>query len=329
MSVTTAVPPRPDQLAAAQRQRQQAIAGQAMSQTSGLWAFLAVAGWLSLRPRILSILRAAMAEAGRGAQPYVAAVAAGWSVDPDPLGTVNGSTFAATASDGRDLGTLLDQPAREVEAFVSQGMAAGQARAIGERHMLRIVQTQVQDASRVSVGVAITNDRRMSGYIRHLTLPSCSRCIILSGRWYRYSSGFQRHPQCDCVMLPAAEPINPPSPREVYDSLSDEERRKAGWSGHDQRAIDDGASLNQVTNYRRELKSVSVAGHSLQTTTVGTTRRGIAGKRLGANRKVAGERYRRTSTVRLTPESIYAEAERLGWSRDEVIRQLKRFGYIL
>lgn len=101
----------------------------------------------------------------------------------------------------------------------------------------------------------------------------------------------------------------------MYDSLSDEERRKAGWSGHDQRAIDGGADLNPVTNYRQALKSVNIAGRPLQTTLIGTTRRGMAGKR-GAR-------------VRFTPESLYAEAERLGWPRDEVIRQLKRHGYIL
>jgi hypothetical protein len=33
--------------------------------------------------------------------------------------------------------------------------------------------------------------------------------------------------------------------------------------------------------------------------------------------------------VRLTPEALYAEADRLGWSRDELTRQLTRFGYII
>lgn len=114
---------------------------------------------------------------------------------------------------------------------------------------------------------------------------------------------------CDCVHIPAAESVDPPSPREVYDSLSDEERRKAGWSGHDQRAIDDGADLNRVTNSRQKLESVTIAGHRLKTTGVGFKRQRVK--------------------VRLTPEAIYHEAERLGWNRDETIRQLKRHGYIL
>jgi hypothetical protein len=34
------------------------------------------------------------------------------------------------------------------------------------------------------------------GYIRLLTPPSCARCVILAGRFYRWSDGFKRHPNC-------------------------------------------------------------------------------------------------------------------------------------
>lgn len=305
----------PDQLAAAQRARQQQIAGQAAAQTSRLWQFLAAFSAVAAAAQILDVVQAAMREAARGAQDYTTAVSRAWGAEPDPAGTVAWATFATTASDGRPLESLLEQPALEVASLVSDGMDHTQASAVGVRHLQRIVLTQVADASRVATGVAVANDRALKGYIRHLTLPSCSRCIILAGRWYRWSDGFPRHPQCDCVHIPAAEAVDPPSPRAAYDAMTDEERAKAGWSGHDQRAIDDGADLNQVTNYRRELKSVQIAGRPVQTTTVGTTRRGVAG--------------RRGARVRLTPESIYAEADRLGWSRDQTIAQLRRFGYIL
>lgn len=317
-------------LAAAHRARQQAIAALAVTRTGRLWAFLEQAGWPGIRQRVVGETQAAMREAARGTQAYTAAVAHAGGIEPAPAGQVNEPTFAATASDGRPLDTLLDQPAREVEEFVSEGMTKEQARAIAARHLRRIIETQVADSARVATGVAVANDRSLEGYVRHLTLPSCSRCIILAGKWYRWSDGFARHPQCDCVHVPSAESVAPPSPREAYDAMTDEERAKAGWSGHDQRAIEDGANLNQVTNYRRELKSVNIAGRPTQITTVGTTRRGVAGKRLGADKGTKrGGRYRRAPVVRLTPESIYGEAERLGWSRDETIRQLTRFGYIL
>ena len=303
------LPPDATVLAAAHRARQQQIAGMANAQTSRLWQFLGTLGWAGIGNRLVGIVQAAMREASRGAQDYAAAAARAWGAEPDPAGTVAEATFAATASDGRPLDTLLQQPSLEVAAFVDQGMSEAEADAIGGRHLQRIVTTQVGDAARVATGVAIVNDRALQGYIRHLTLPSCSRCIILAGRWYRYDAGFARHPLCDCTATPAAESIEPLSPREVYDSLTDEERRKAGWSGHDQHAIDDGADLNRVTNYRRALQSVNVAGRTVKTTVVG----------------FKGQRVK----TRLTPEAIYQEAQRLDWTRDEVIKQLKRHGYIL
>lgn len=330
MPTTTSLPPDLGRLGAAQRARQQAIGAQAVAETNRLWGFLETLGWARIAGQMLTTVRSALTEAARGAQTYAAAATRAWGRTPDPAGQVAERTFALTASDGRPLDTLLQQPALEVAAFVDQGMPADQANAIGKRHLQRIVATQVADASRVAAGVAIVNDRKLVGYIRHLTLPSCNRCILLAGLWYRYDAGFPRHPLCDCVGLPAAEVVTPPTkPREVYDSLTDEERRKAGWSGFDQRAIDDGADLFQVTNYKQALKTVEVAGQKVKTSTVGTTSRGFAGQRLGKLAKHGDERYRRTKRIRLTPEAIYQEADRLGWTRDETIAQLKRHGYVL
>lgn len=309
-------------LAAAHRARQQLIAAQAVAETNRLWGFLQTLGWTRIATQMLGTVQSALGEAARGAQDYVSAAVRGWGGTPDPAGKVAERTFAATASDGRPLGTLLEQPALEVAAFVGQGMPHDQADAIGRRHLQRIVATQVADAARVATGVAVVNDREVEGYIRLLTLPSCNRCIILAGKWYRYNAGFDRHPLCDCVGLPAVEVTEPASPRAIYDSLDDEERRKAGWSGHDQRAIDDGADLFQVTNYKRVLKTVSIAGRPVRTTTHGAGRRSLAGKRLGATR-------RNPHVTRLTPEALYLEADRLDWNRDETIAQLKRHGYIL
>lgn len=190
----TVLPADATALAAAHRARQQQIAGRANAETSRLWRFLAAIGWPGIRQRILDTTQTAMREAARGAQDYAAASARAWGADPDPAGRVAEVTFAATASDGRPLDTLLDQPSLEVTAFIARGMDVGQAEAIGGRHLQRIVTTQVGDAARVATGVAVVNDRALKGYVRHLTLPSCSRCIILAGRWYRWSAGFARHP---------------------------------------------------------------------------------------------------------------------------------------
>ena len=86
----------------------------------------------------------------------------------------------------------------------------------------------------------------------------------------------------------------------------------------------DGADIGQIVNARR---GMTTAG-GRKYTSEGTTVRGLAGKRLGEATKQRGSRYRRARMPRLMPEQIYAEADRLGWDREEIVRQLKRFGYI-
>ncbi|MCW2900230.1 MAG: hypothetical protein JWO67_2495 [Streptosporangiaceae bacterium] len=309
---------------------------------------------------MVSFLTAVQAEAARGAQDYVTAAVQRWGASSDPAGTVNTAALAGVAADGRPLDSLLSYPAFQVDAFVANGMDPGQAMAIGQRHLERIATTETQDAARAATGVAQVNDRAVHGYVRMLTPPSCSRCAVLAGKFYQTNAGFERHPQCDCVHIPAVEylPDLSTDPKRYFDSLSPEEQDRA-FTIAGAKAIRDGADISQVVNARRgatgigyaagrltdaertmlrggrqrgHLDTTNVLGHDLYTTTEASTTRGVAGVRLGAKetgKKTAGSRYRRAQIPRLMPESIYSEAERLGWSRDEIVRQLKRFGYIL
>lgn len=298
-------------LARLHRARQQHLAAAAVRQVRRRWGLLdpanIAATWQLIAAAVLRLVTAYQAEAARGADTYVASALTLAGVTPAPAGLVVTSALAGVASDGRDLAGLLGYPVFEASAFVDQGVAPQQALAVGGRHLDRIVQTQVQDAARVATGVAQVNDRRVRGFVRVLTPPSCSRCVILAGRWYAANSGFARHPQCDCVMMPAAEVIEPESPMAVFNAMTDDELRKAGWNAADVQAIrEDGADIYQVTNAHRGLRSVTIAGQKLKATTVGRSR----------------------AKIRLTPESIYSESRRLGWSRDETIRVLKLHGYI-
>lgn len=312
-------------LARLHRIRQQQLAQLVLAEVRRRWALLDGAdlagSWAPIAPGVLSLVTAGQLEATRGAQEYVGAAVTQVGAESDPAGTVNGRALAGQASDGRSLRTLLDQPLAEVQAFLGGGMPTADALGVGLRHLERIVATQVQDAARVSTGVAIVNDRAVRGWVRMTTPPSCARCVILAGKFYKTNRGFKRHPLCDCVHVPCAEVIEPQKPRDLFGAMSDPELAKAGWSKADVRAIRDGADLNQVTNARRSLSSTDVAGRRVPTTRDGATRHGFAGGRLGAPK---GAR-----AVRLTPEAIYDEAERSGWSRDETIAALKQHGYIL
>ena len=326
-------------LARAHRRRQQEIARRAHTLLARLWRFVSAAdpegSWSRVSGRALRLMRAAMAEAARGGDSYVAAALAHQGVQGTPAELVAGA-LALTASDGRPLDSLLGVPAFEAGAFVRQGMPGSQALLIGGRHLERIVQTQVADAARVSTGVAIASWPGVRlGWIRMLTPPSCSRCIPLAGRFYRWNDGFDRHPGDDCVHVPASEDVAGDirtDPRAYFDSLPEAEQDKV-FTHAGAQAIRDGADISRVVNARRGAAGLAPAGARLTEQELRALRGGrdrghlerrrIYGHDLYVTTEGTGRRQRKP--VRLMPESIYEIAN---GDRDEAIRLLRFHGYI-
>lgn len=255
------------------------------------------------------------------------------NIDPDPVAAVAPTALIGVASDGRSLEGLFSQASSDT--------------ALG-----LMVVTQLQDVARMAAGVAMTNSRGADGYVRMLSTPSCSRCVILAGKFFRWNDGFQRHPRCDCRHIPSRENVAgdlTTNPDEYFGSLSAAEQDKAFTKAGAQ-AIRDGADMGQVVNARRGMSTaqIDVTGASrgrLQRrqlpafygnqsefiSTEGTTRRGRAYQSLNerftrpeSERRAKGERYFRTTNVRLMPESIYELAK----DRDDAIRLLRLHGYI-
>lgn len=266
-----------------------------------------VPSWTMRVPELTTVLSGAQLGAARQADPYLEA-SLGWQdLDAATEAPLDPAGFAGVASDGRGLAELLMSPAFAVLQAIASGMAAGPAMSLGGQHLDTIARTQVADAGRVADGVSLTAHRQVDGYVRVVVGRTCSRCLILAGKRYRWSAGFQRHPRCDCVHLPttlaeAGKLLQ--SPRRIYDEMSSRERMRAGWSLVEQRAIADGADLNAVTNAAR---STYTAG-GRRFTRDSATRRGVTHGR-----------------PRLTPEQIYVEA---GEDRAEAIRLLQRDGYV-
>jgi hypothetical protein len=217
----------------------------------------------------------------------------------------------------------------------------------------RIVASLVSDAGRSAMGAFTASRRREVGNIRVLTPPSCSRCAILAGRYYRWSEGFKRHPQCDCTMVPGTEAAGSWDPNGAYErgeigtyrTMPDGSRRfEQGLTKAQRQAVDDGADITQVVNANRGLQTVNFAGRPLRVTTEGTTSRGLAYSSLakrGSSEKVSAgygtrltasgpETRAVTKTVarapRLSPEAIYRVSE---GNRDTAVRLLRANGYIL
>ncbi len=155
-----------------------------------------------------------------------------------------------------------------------------------------LVESLTQDAGRSAESVA-TAVRPHIVHVRYLTPPSCSRCVALAGRVYRYSEGFLRHPNCDCVMVPCtvAAPLEPIDPLAMF-----ERGEVSGLSKADAQALRDGADFGQIVNVRRKKAGLRDAGEVLA--------------RAG----------------RPTPAGIYRMA---GDDRAKAVALLKRYGYVL
>ncbi len=274
---------------------------------------------------LLDVIAQAQQQAAAAGAAYVAAALTAQAVTPDPAGALIAASLAGVASDGRRLDTLVSLPVIRAKTLIGQGAPVSEAMSAAEGQLLMIVSTQIADAGRVAAGVRIAVDKMAAGYERVLTLPSCSRCIVLAGRVYTWSAGFERHPLCDCIHVPitAADLDRGPtgnSAEEIFASMSTaEQNRVFGVAGAE--SIRRGADVGQIVNARRGM--VSAGGRKY--TSEGVSARGLAGKRLGRLQRQPGSRYRSSNVPRLMPEQILAEA---GGDREEAIRLLRRFGYI-
>lgn len=229
-----------------------------------------------------------------------------------PAGLVDPDAFAGITADGRNLETLLRAPAITTRTLIADGMEPAQALAAGGRQLSMMVLTEVADAGRGAAGVQIAARPRV-GYVRMLNPPSCSRCVILAGRFYRWNQGFLRHPRCDCTHVPTmvtdqAEAFAKgliDDPYEAFARMSEAEQDRV-FTNAGARAIRDGADMYQVVNARRGMRYRSAF------TSEGTSRHGWAGQILRRGQK------------RMTPETIY----RLNPSREQAVEALRAQGYI-
>lgn len=265
---------------------------------------------------------------------YVRGVLEEQGFDSDPDWVVDPVMFSGIASDGRPLPTLLQGPRATVARMLTEGAEREDALNRGQFELSRIVSTQVADAGRTADGVA-TVAYGASGYYRMLTPPSCSRCVVLAGQFYRYNVGFDRHPRCDCVHIPAAEADEDYrlNPKQYFATLTEAEQNKV-FTESGAQAIRDGADIGQIVNARRGMRTASIGGRDVLTTVEGTTKRGwhsYVRRAIDPDTrfvKTSRSKYRRTQKPRLMPEQIYSLSREYGWDRSELMRQLVRNGYM-
>lgn len=252
--------------------------------------------------RLAVVVAGGQLAAASQADAYVRGVTLEQDVDAPTEGRVQTRAFAGTAADGRPLESLLYESVIAAKVSSAAGASLDEISASGLASLLRIVGSEIPDAGRTADGVAIAARPQLSGYVRMLSPPSCSRCAILAGRWYRWSAGFSRHNRCDCRHIPAPENIAGDFTTDPLAALR--AGQVSGISKADTRAVlESGADLNQVVNARRGM--FTAGGRKF--TTESTSKRGVNPGRL-----------------RPRPEQIY----KLATDRADAIRLLRRFGYI-
>lgn len=264
--------------------------------------------WAKVAPVLARVVTSSQLASARNGAGYVGPTLDSLGESVRPEARVNVAAFAGLASDGRSLVTLLE--GAKVRAKEAQSLVAG------GKWLEMAAHTMVADAGRQAASVDMVTRPRV-GYVRAVNPPCCQRCAVLAGAFYKVE-GFQRHPRCDCFMIPTT--VAKPNgfgqsiePEDIKDLTKDQRQ-----------AIADGADMNQVINSHR----AGARSKNGMTTTEGVTRRGIDGKRLieqGGSVRGAG-RYSSARAARLTPEGIYRRA---GGNRDKALTLLRQHGYIV
>lgn len=300
--------------------QQQQIAALTTSTVGKLWQRMGNdfdASWRELRPQMLRTLTAGQLATAAQSAGYVQAVLNETGDDGgDPIGQLNPSAFAGTASDGRDLSTLLDFAPITAKHAVGQGQSVPDALAEANRWLTLATLTQLADTRREFVAADIGRRPKLGGYVRMLNPPSCYRCAILAGKFYRWNTGFQRHPRCDCVHVPASENMAKnltTDPYTYFKSLSAPDQVKV-FGKSEARAINDGADIYRVANIRN--RGLSVAG-SRQAIKYGTPTRVTVDQIY----RTAGTR---TNAIRLMRDHGYITGEQVAGGN--ILGQREGFG---
>jgi hypothetical protein len=309
--------------------RRRAQAARALErQAADLWRQVSTGdiahSWAALMPNLQITLSAVQLAEADAADAYVAAAMAAEGTPGAAEASIVASSWAGVASDGRDLGSLLMQPVVTAKSAMAAGRGLDAAMTYGQAALQMIVSTQAADASRTAAQVAMVT-RGSTGYIRMVVGSACSRCVILAGRWYRWNAGFDRHPHCQCVGVPAAENASGDlrtDPMAYFRSLSKAEQ-DATFGKAGAHAVRDGADMGQVVNARSGMYTAS--GQNL--THSGTSRRARYGgfDITEDGRLVKRPRGSAVKAPRLMPEEIYKLA---GADRDKAMALLHPSGYI-
>jgi len=282
--------------------QQQSIAAATVGSVRKLWAGMTDdfdASWSVVAPRVLDVVQLGRTAAVTTSVGYTPRVLAETNQVAPQEGDLIPARFVENAPDGRPMESLLGQSVITAKVAVRDGATASAALTQAESWLTGMLLTVLADDGRAVVGADIVQRPQITGYTRMLNGTSCSRCLILAGRWYRWNDGFLRHDRCDCKhvastseALSTADKLRA-DPYAAFHAMSKAEQEKA-FGRIEARAINDGADIYRVVNLKN---------------------RGLA---------TAKGRLRFGTPSKLTVDDIY----RTAGTRTNALKMLKDEGYI-
>ena len=307
------------------------------------------ASWDVLGPVMASAVAEAQIVAAKQADTYMTAAAVAYGV-PVRGALVNPEAFADVTVDGRELAPALYGGVTTTKTLIGKGLSPARAFEAGAAFLAVVAKAAVADLGREADRVA-ASAKGWTYYVRVVSAGACSRCAVLASKG-EYRTAFLRHPLCRCTTIPVeGDKPSPPglfdSPSDYFESLPVEEQDRV-FTNAGAQAIRDGADPSAVVNARRgatkragglvEYKSglsaplgYTRAGDRVKvfTTGEGTTARGAYGRaeyrRTQEAKKAPGDRYRRTTNLRLMPETLYQMAD---GDQAKAVALLEQYGYI-
>lgn len=319
---------------------QQRVSATAATEVGRLWRKMGDdfdSSWRRIAPAALQVLAQAQVEVASAALTYVPNVLSETGLADRPTGDLQVRSLVGRASDGRPLDSLAYGAVTEAKTAIATGATTPDALARGGNWLDLMAKLQVADAARQAVGVLTASRPNLGGTVRVLNPPSCQRCAILAGRFYRWSTGFDRHPRCDCVNLPSQSSGWAQAEGFITDPMDAYRAGQIRDLTEAQRfAIDNGADISRVVNATRGM-STTATDRSLSARQAHLADKKAAFDAATEARRQAsiaagypdllatfGHLPRATNAPVLTPEGIYRQAK----TRAEAIQLLREWGYI-
>lgn len=162
------------------------------------------ASWARIGPRVaLLVANAQVGAAYDGALAmHQTLVEAGTPVAPE--GIIIPEAWAGWTDQGNPLDSLLGSVNATMRSATASTFA--ERRSIGLQWLQQAAREQVGAASRGASQVAVAA-RPGCGFTRMVNPPCCKDCALQAGRWFRWNTGFARHPHC----FPAGVVISGPA----------------------------------------------------------------------------------------------------------------------